>query len=145
MRLVVEALARVVFPVTSRVDARVVAPVTASVPVAVTLPPKCEFPFTVKRAVGDVVPMPTLPLVSIVILVALLVSNARLFESLVPSVAVVPKEFPPCWKKLPAKVEVATQAVPDPVEERIIPEVPADAAESKSEPVKRAEPTTVKV
>jgi hypothetical protein len=60
-------LERVERPETLRVEERVVAPDTASVPVAARFPPMYASPDTESFANGDVVPMPTSPLLLIII------------------------------------------------------------------------------
>ena len=66
-----------------------------SVPALVSAKPIPEsLRSTVNGYAGVDVPIPTFPLVLIVIRVVPPVSNARLFESLVPSIAVAPNEFP---------------------------------------------------
>ena len=57
-------------------------------------------PFTSKAFAGVAVPMPILPDEEINNRVVLLVSSTKLLASLVPKVAVVPKELPPCTNAL---------------------------------------------
>ena len=98
-------------------------------------------------AVGVVDPIPTCPPVVTVTRVILLVSNASELLSLVPSVAVVPNELPPCTYALSevARVEVDTHEVDVPVLTRIVPDVPDALTPSKNAPVNLMFPSTESV